>query len=269
MLLGLASGESSHTRVHPPPFLYCSNSPRPPSPPISSSGGSRKGGGGPGQRGNRNEGNDTTALDSVCTTSMKEEKEIANFRSFVSAPIIYRADAVKNRSDLLKAKELNSDARGGNPSAVAGGGTNSLYKFVGAEGFVKFATTCGVYVNTERYLAALNHAPNLGEEASTASSNTGRELVKGTINDPLKGLDPQQRSTLSRATSSKVALTMDSIKRTAWYRDAQRESDVERVRRISCDLFSLRNRRDIAEKSASDQGEAPRQPLESRKLIRF
>ena len=192
---------------------------------------------------------------------MKEDKEIANFRSFVSAPIIYRTDVVKNRTNLFKAKELNSDTRDGissTTSSVMGGGGNGhsgLYKFVGAEGFVKFATTCGVHVNSERYLNALNYVPNNEDEVSAGSSDACRDIVKGTINDPLKGLDPQQRLTLSKATSSKVALTMDSIKRTAWYRDAQRESDVERVRRISCDLVSLRKNRDIAEKVISDQGE--------------
>jgi hypothetical protein len=54
---------------------------------------------------------------------------------------------------------------------------------------------------------------------------------------------------------------MDTTKRASWYSDAQRQSDVERMRLISSHLASLRSGQDIGEKSSSSGNEKREAPF--------
>ena len=192
-----------------------------------------------GQRVGKNDGGDDG--DPVCTISNVDENELNDFRPFVSAPIVYRTTEAR-KSELYV---VNCEAgRLGTPDVHV-----SSSRFVGADGFVRFATARGVHMNSRRYMRTASHRSLLSDpvlQVDPEGVDGEIPYSRATLNDPIKGLNPQQRMTLSKATNSKVALTMDSIKRTAWYRDAQRESDVERMRRISCDLFNLRGSLDIA-----------------------
>ena len=156
-------------------------------------------------------------------------------------------------------------------------------RFVGATGFARFASARGAYINSPRYLSfagldgdgqdllgenysddanasasdaqgtvgsssSANTAGSVGKVVPTSSSNALlNSSCSKVTNEPLKGLSLPTFRSLSRSTSSRVALSMDVGKRNAWYRDSILQSDVDRIRSISSHLAALRTGFDLCE----------------------
>lgn len=205
----------------------------------------------------------------VCTTSTKASMHVKRHAVFVNTPLVYRTDAAKYMGSA-NGKLKGSNSLGKQRSAQIGGAS----RFVGSEGFIRFASSRGASINTERYLFAVGESTDLARGArggAPEEENKSNLFTEGfrnmadnddatvpapgktnlALNEPVRGLDQSQREALIRATSSKIALMMDASKRTSWYSDATRQSDVERLRQISSQLASLRSGCDVAEKQLS------------------
>ncbi|GMH66651.1 hypothetical protein TrRE_jg4022 [Triparma retinervis] len=203
----------------------------------------------------------------VCTTSTKVNEQVKRYAAFVNTPLVYRTDAAKSMGLADgRGKGTNSPVKQTLAYVQIGGAP----RFVGSEGFVRFASSRGASINTERYLCAIGESADVTRGGAADEESKSNLLAGGfrsmagsddalapgkttsVINEPVKGLDQVQREALTRATSSKIALTMDASKRTSWYSDAMRQSDVERLRQISSQLASIRSGCDVAEKQISN-----------------
>ena len=172
----------------------------------------------------------------VCVQSIRYDEDVRKFAVFIAAPAIHRTAEVRR---------------------LAGeGGSNN--RFVGPEGFVRFAAAAGVAVNPERYLYAVG-----GSGGQGAGEERRKEKRAAALNEPMRGLDEENRLTISKAMSSKTAQSMNSEKKTMWYMDCHKESDVERLSRMCGRLSTLRGGRDVGEKGAS-KTEAEKVPVRSR-----
>ncbi|GMI26935.1 hypothetical protein TeGR_g442 [Tetraparma gracilis] len=168
-------------------------------------------------------------LKRISTQSLRFDEEVQKFSLFVAAPGIHRSPGA---------------------GRLGGGGT----KFVGAEGFIRYAAAVGVAINPERYMFAVRgEIGGVAEGGGGGGGGGGAGTGKGSstsvlaasrraaaLHEPFRGLDASNRAIMGKAVSGKAAAGMPQDKKAGWYRDCQKESDEQRLDALCAKLAALR-----------------------------
>jgi len=218
----------------------------------------------------------------VCTQSMRYDEEVRKFAVFIAAPVMH------NLTPITAASKQSSGGGGGggggrgkgkekgSASSIINSVDGASTKFVGIEGFIRYAAAIGVAINPERYLFATSSDSELelskkeaAEPAEAAAAeapaapHSGAALTMmqerrrkraAVVNEPVRGLDAENRAIMSKALNSKVAASMTVERKVAWYKDCHKESDAVRIKALTARLAALRGPRDVGEKIGGGKG---------------